>query len=332
MGKAKRIAIVATSPLQIMLAHNICRLYNVSYIKCFIMTYEGDNRYEKCGKLANDYNYDVQAIQIKDHSSRWDMVKNCLTSIFHNMGFDIVIQGMFSIPFLYAFSTKLLKTGGELIFTDDGLATLQLQDPKIMNPLIESESLRGILSIMSFRNIKHHLYYTIFNNIKSKYYELNKMNLSALIQNKIPQGVYFLGTFQESYVLNYNPHLTNIQFLSLIEQTVNYINEKYPNEKIMYTPHGREYESKTLKICEKYNLSYLPVDVSVEIDYPQYGHYPKVIVGFMSTALFTLKAMYPLAQVFDIRPSNIEFDYPETLVKTNLSEDIQGIDRIYIDV
>ncbi len=47
MKKENKIAIVATSPLQIMLAHEISKKYNPKYVKCYIMTFDGDNRYHK---------------------------------------------------------------------------------------------------------------------------------------------------------------------------------------------------------------------------------------------------------------------------------------------
>lgn len=332
MKKENKIAIVATSPLQIMLAHEISKKYNPKYVKCFIMTYNGDNRYPKCEKLAYDYGYEVQPMQMANLSTRWSIIKNSVSSFFHNNDYDIVIQGIFTIVFFYSFSMKLLKNGGQLIITDDGVATFQLEEPSIVGPLFQSKVLRNIFRIMAYRKIKHNLYYTIFEKIQSPHYELKKLNLNSSNLKNTPRGVYFIGTYQAAYVPKYSPQLTENQFYNLIAETVKYIRKKYNTEEIMYTPHGRESEQTSLNICNIWNLHYLPTKVSVEVDYPLNGHYPKVIVGFMSTALFTLRAMFPKAQVIDIRPANSKFIQTDTLEKTNLSEDEIGIKRIYVNI
>lgn len=328
--KKNRIAIVATSPLQIMLAHKICDMYNPAYVKCFIMTYKGDNRYQKCENLANEYGYEVQAIQITSY--RVTVIKNTLSSLFVNKGFDLVIQGMFYGLYYYAFSVKLLRKGGDLIMTDDGVATLGLEDDQVMIPLMSSPILKGIFSIMKFRKIKHRLFYTIFNSVKSKYFDIKGLSLSINDKSKGPNGIYLVGTFQESYFPTFNPSMTDKQFNNLLSQTVNFLRTNYPDEDILYTPHGLESKADSLQICKQMNLHYLPSEVSVEIDYPKNGHYPKVIVGFMSTALFTLKAMYPLAKVIDIQPANIEYKYQKKLEKLCLSEDSLGITRMFLHI
>lgn len=332
MEKSKKIAIVATSPLQILLAHEICKKYKPIYVKCFIMTYEGDNRYGKCSKLAEDYGYNIQPVQMNDNSSRLSILKNCISSLYLNKGFDLVIQGMFTIDFFYSFSLKLLKSGGELVITDDGVTSFQLEDSNIMKSLFKSRTFKLNNFFMHVRRIRHKLFFTIFDNLTSAHYVLKKLSIGLEISDKTPQGVFFVGTIQEAYVPKYNPRITDSQFNNLIEQTVKYIRENYIGEDIFYTPHGREKETKSLQICKKWDLKYLPTEVSVEVDYPQNGLYPKVIIGFMSTALFTLRAMYPKATVIDIRPNNTKFINPDTLASTDYSEDTIGISRVYLNV
>lgn len=332
MKNSPKIAIVSTSPLQILLAHEICKKYKPIYVKCFIMTYEGDNRYNKCKKLAKNYGYDVQPVQMNDNSSRMSILRNNLSSFFSNDGFDVVIQGMFTIDFIFSFSIKLLKYSGELVITDDGVASFQLEDSTIMERLFKTRTHKINSLIMYLRRIRHSLFFTIFDNITSSHYELKKLSLGIRMSDKTPQGIFFVGTIQEAYVPKYEPPITDCQFDNLIDQTVKYIRMNYNEEDIFYTPHGREKETKSLQICKKWNLKYLPTEVSVEVDYPNHGLYPKVIVGFMSTALFTLRAMFPKAIVIDIRPANAYFINTDTLASTDHSEDVIGISRVYINV
>lgn len=326
----RSIAIVATSPLQIMLAHNICKMYLHSYVKCFIMTYNNDNRYAKCEKLAQEYGYDVQAVHVTNRllSHYWGIVKKCILSFINDEDFDMVIQGIFSTFYFYAFSLNLLKKGGELIITDDGTATFLLEDTKYMDSVVKSPIYKGIFALMNIRKIKHGLFYSIFDNIKSSYFNFKKLKMDLAIQNRSQEGVYFLGTFQEAFASKFKPAISSEQFDNLVKQSVDYLHCKYPNEKIIYTPHGREWESNSLNICDRYQLEYMPTEVSVEVDYPKARIYPKVIVGFKSTALFTLKAIFPLAEVIDIWPSNVNFINKDQLLKSDTTADAMGISHV----
>ena len=89
---------------------------------------------------------------------------------------------------------------------------------------------------------------------------------------------------------------------------VNWISKEYPTEKIFYSPHGRSIEDSSIRlVCEDFKIETIASKYTIELDYSWKRYNPVAIIGFGSTALVTLKKVYPQANVINIfLPSKVE--------------------------
>lgn len=250
-----KIAIIATSPLQIMLSKHICDTYYPhAKVVCHIITQNKDARYSKNIELANKYGYAI----VKHNSDCFlysDLMKllQLFKSLLSNNSYDLSIIGWYSSFLSHVIAALLVKNKGEIIYTDDGTATFQLEDSSFQKKAFSNPGWKVLWKILAFRKIRHRNYYSIFENIKSD--KFNMINISWEIKsyanNDKSDGVFLIGTNPPMYRISFSPILTNEEYENFIIRWFSAVKKEYPNEMVFYTPHGRD-NSEFVKLkCDR---------------------------------------------------------------------------------
>ena len=132
----------------------------------------------------------------------------------------------------------------------------------------------------------------------------NKLTcLSVKETNNSNNCIVFVGTNTLAYLSEINISLQ--RYLCIIEITLKNIRQKYPNYKAIYIPHGRDNNQEIEKICEECSFEYKKLSTCIEFYLLKENIHPIYVVGFSSTALFTIKKIYADTIVENIVPNDL---------------------------
>lgn len=197
----------------------------------------------------------------------------------------------------------------ETYVIDEGASTLEVyeqllkeKNQNVFQPPQKSLFTRAMLTLsgLTYKNNCHLKMFTFFN-LKSinNVIEIQTHNLSTLKKNDMlpikEKSLMILGTIEFS----------DYYIKKLLE-----IKKRFGSKKIIYVPHRKEKSRninkiKTVLQCEIDNRP-APVELKI-IDYT---YQPKVIVGFFSTALASIKVICPGSIFFNSSPDP---DYEKTI-------------------
>jgi hypothetical protein len=179
-----------------------------------------------------------------------------------------------------------------VIYVDDGNSTLYLSTGVIPSH-IHSLKWKLVSLLCRMKRIRCYLY-TIFPIEKYdglSIFHLPFNDLFANYNHSVKQaGVFIIGT---------NTSVLNID-VEKYQNTLKQISDNYSNkEPIIYCPHRRDHNVFD-DFCQDVGIQIFDTEVSVEFDFIKNKIFPKIIIGFGSTALYTLKKLYPQAEVYNI--------------------------------
>ncbi len=197
----------------------------------------------------------------------------------------------------YAQAALSAHRGSKLVYLDDGASTLELFSEKprkreggLVNYLIYF--LYGV--VLLIKGVGKPYFYTIFD-VESKRFHVIKNELTENDSKQTPKDIFIIGT--NSKML----HFDGYTYHELLFALNNYIKIVYPDQDIFYCPHGGDPNNeKNIEYCKKLGMKIFDTEVSVEYDFFAKKNYPKMIVGFNSTALYTLHNAYPKSKVENI--------------------------------
>lgn len=218
--------------------------------------------------------------------------------------YDRCFIGDYFLPYFRLLASFLLKPSGELYYLDDGASTITATNskhPLLLSPWrIQVQYLFPLL--LSFFKGHHCRFYSIFDTKDGIKNELSAIRQRYTLNDDNPRGIYIIGTTYKGF----NEPQT---FFPLLENSIKKFYD--PNQEMFYTPHRAAVDDEKIQsICKKNNIKYIVGNYCVEVDYIKQQYNPKVILGFGSTALFTLSKIYPKATVISIT-------YPSSMIKGN---------------
>ena len=104
------------------------------------------------------------------------------------------------------------------------------------------------------------------------------------------------------------------------------IQYRYPQKKIIYVPHGRDpLNNDLIQLCSDSGVEFLKLDECIEIYLTTLERTPVAILGFGSTALFSLRKIYskiPIINVF-LNDSKMLLDDYRVVYETYLNVNIE---------
>lgn len=294
-----RVAFVITSPFQALCCIEAIQQFNITSYHIYVMVYNGFNKREKqVVSLFNSYN--INNISIR-YCSKFSFVTFFITNIIPS--FDVVFTGDFYSSSFVLFSVLNIKKGGDLVYLDDGNSTLGI----LMNQL-ETFKLNGFITkliiaatrlLFRLKNIdKKKTFYTIYSDIENSNYHIIPDFFSSLAVNREMKinVVLFIGTSPSSFI-----RVNNINEEFYRKVLFDSLSSLSAINKVIYIPHGQDTDSSVEKFCIDNGVEYRRTDTCIENYVLREGWNPIEIYGFTSSALFTLKKMYPQSHVTDIR-------------------------------
>ena len=121
-------------------------------------------------------------------------------------------------------------------------------------------------------------------------------------------GVYIIGT--NSFVISFKDET----YEELLIKLINNIKGRYPGAPIYYCPHRRDTNNYS-GLLKELGVNLFQTEISVEVDFVTKKINPLLIVGFASTALITLKMIYPSCSVESVR-FNIEDEFTTKSIRS----------------
>lgn len=266
---------VVESPLQLLCAYEAIKIEEQSdYFLLIRQTGRGSNDkhlltcVEKLG-----LNYHL--IIVRTDKVVFDLLKNMFFLInILSRSYNKTYFGSYYSSFLKLISK--FSQQNEIFYLDDGAATLRAQNE------IKSKNLA--VNWFTFFNL---------NPIDGqKIYKHNFGSLKDILENKEKGLNYFIGQ-PYGKMINFSKEI----YLSCLKE----ISKDYSKESpLIYIPHRVE-DISILKEVENIHILYL--DTPVEMFFVLDSEYkPKRIYSCYSTALFSLKGIFPCAQIIAVKP------------------------------
>ena len=291
----KNALLIVASPFQLMNARAAIYYFQIKEYKLYILKDDDSDRHKQIAEMAEYYHMKYELIDyMRDiFVSKKQFLIKYMKSFFSNSKgtYDMIIHGDYRNVYPLISFYPFLKKKGAICFVDDGNATINVLKGKEVN--VTTKVLYLILKISTkLKRIKSSLYYTIYDDIKTKLFNIipNKTlkNNSSDVSDNV---TYIIGTNTILHA-DYNALPLSV-FISFISTFIKSIKDNCETEKIIFIPHGRDLSQEIQIMCKKYDIEYKRLDECVESYFAKQNNYPKTVYGFGSSALFNLKKMYP---------------------------------------
>ena len=308
---------IVGSPFQCLCAFEAIQEFSVSNPEFEIVSDNTMSRLAQTYKILDSkgYRYHTKCTQV-------GLLKRCLnhleflinyhirTIILRHPKYDYLFVGDYRFGFSNAlFHQYEIKKGGKVIYLDDGAGTISVLKGLYIPKNEELKEREYFEYCCKKEHICTDIFYTVFNRLKSEKFTIleNKFNFLRNNLESNARGVYFIGTNFDSYCRHSHIGLEELknQFISLCSE----LNSCGVSE-ISYIPHGRDTKHLFREICRKESVQYLETQTCVEDTFYSKRINPSIVLGYGSTALFTIKKMYPFAVVVNIlnNAPNKDFD------------------------
>ena len=247
---------------------------------------------------------------------------------------DIIIGDCFDLRLLLI-AILLLKPLGFISYVDDGASSLQFFNDSYKGTLMYNFKKNTLHILRLFKLIKIRQFFTIFHPNKSKIHltyndlsYLRDLKTKRLSQVVDESEVVIIGTNISEYCKSAGILESDYlkEFEKILKSLLSY------NSKIKYIKHGRCQSKAVVEILNKYGIIIHIPKCTIEIDYIQNNETVSTVLAFDSTAIYTMKLLYPIShfinyQIISKKCKNPYYEHSRKYLKEHW-----GIEttRIYI--
>ncbi len=227
-------------------------------------------------------------------------------------------------------SCCLVSDNSHVVYLDDGVQSISLFKGALLErkssiELAFQSKLAKRRSLTLMRN-----FLTIYDGIPNPNFIIKKLDLSNAIKGLAREelgGIVIVGIVLTESCVIYN--ISKEELINKMDGLFKAIKEEYPNEPIIYIPHGRDTSEYANKLCLKNNAQFLKCESMIEVALLEKGIAPKAIFGYTSSALYNLKQLFPLTRVVNVvyRSDSESKIFQETLSISNYYTS-QGIELL----
>lgn len=278
-------AVLVASPFQTMCALEAISEFECNEVRFF--TVDDPQNTEKIQSLLADFGYRATVIKKCSNTLMW------IRNNYRVGKFDTIIVGDYFSYIFLILSALFSRPGARIIYVDDGSSTLTLNCDVFGHPHTRQGKWKLMRSVLRIKRAVP-LFYSIYDIGKCGSAKTVRHFFKSLVgrigNGNNPEGVYIIGTNTSQLKLEKRE----------FENILDCIHRFYDgNDSIHYCPHRRD-NNRYDDFCSKTGIDFFDTRISVEYDFVKNDIYPKVVIGFGSTALYTLKKMFPLAEVYNI--------------------------------
>lgn len=286
------------SPFQALCMVEAIHTFNIQHYRVLLCLSESElPRKPQLITLLNSYHIAYEVESVNYRITKRDRIRVMFPQ---KHKYKLVFVGDCNNELLIFKAFQYVSDGGNIVYLDDGIATIQF-----FNGLCQlSKMLKYYYNcICCFRRIDFDRYfYTIYRDLSDGRHlciDNNFTHLAQLQQKKEEKkNIIFLGTCTNDYCHAEQICLT--VFMSELKKILLDLKTKYPDEQIVYVPHGRDTYREPEQICKEVGVTYQPTSVSVELFLLGETYKPLSVYGFTSSALYNLCMLFPDTQVYNI--------------------------------
>ena len=288
---------VVCSPFQLLCAVAVIRQLEIENYKFILALGKKNNRRMQMINLVKSFyiNYEIECV-----SSIKVMGKRMSALIPRKHGYERLFIGDYRNDIELSYGSQYICDGSDIVNFDDGAATIALLTNSALQQIKWKRKLFFKLvsitrKVELFKNIL-----TIYDNLPNPHYNISYLRLNnALLGNEhknyVSHGIYIVGTDKSHYARILNEDSFKRGLLCLVRD----IKAIYPNDPIIYIPHGRESNEYSADLSNE-GCEFRRLDNIIEITLLEYGTIPKAVYGFTSSALYNLKKIFPSSEVVNI--------------------------------
>jgi len=288
---------VVGSPFQALCLVGAIRNLKLTDYKVVVIFYD---RYYQVKNVLDRFgiNYELRYVG----KYRWRMRWYRITSLIHRKNkYKRLFLGDFRSETLLYFGLQYVSDGADIVYLDDGNATIPLFDGKRTTPPLGIMDTKYAALMTKFRKISFLKYfYSVYTNLPNEKYVIKHNSLGILNCNTNDvdnRTVYIIGTNTSIYCKSMN--ISEATIVKVLETIIQNIRNKYLQTEIIYIPHGKDTSFGVKHLCKQYHVEYKKLDVPVELYFVD-EHIPIAIYSFMSSALYSLKQMFPNSDVYNL--------------------------------
>lgn len=203
----------------------------------------------------------------------------------------------------YYIGSGYVSDNASVVYLDDGGATLSFLYNE--TPIQMKNRDKQILSCISRRRnlIFQKNLLTIYDAIANNKYNIETLSLNNIFkEEKAPksnQDIVFVGTNTDAYCQGLNIPLSI--FWEKQSKILRELKQSCKNEKLLFISHGLDvHQSEILSMIDEIGCDFLRPQNMIELEMIARGVPPREIYGFTSTALLTLKSIFPQTHVVNI--------------------------------
>lgn len=350
-AKGGSAAFILTSTYQLMCAFEAIREFEIEKVKIILAFQEQmKTRNEQMKAEVSKSGYEYETILL-DSINLSKFYKSENRQNVEDQ-YDRIYIGDYYHLQLYIIASKYASYNAMIIFLDDGNSMILLftnhnryfsnskrwidiyskyefyKDWKKGRENIQKElNNRGIIisncfftSYADIKNKKYVTYLNSFNYIKKRY-EIN---------NHKSDNVYIIGTIIDSYDKEMSS-LSKKDIEDLTCEILSEIRKKYKEEKVIYIPHPRDNNEIIKKCCIDNGFEYIRPLTTVETFILERKFRPEAVIGFGSTALGTLRCLFPSTPIYNYIIQRDENDLDEGIIAIYNYYKQNGINNIYVN-
>lgn len=309
---------VVCSPLQLLCAIEAEKEFEILNAIYVIILRHGWIRNEQLLSMAEFAHLNYISI-FDDENVSWDTMMS-KTEYYSNIDscikYNRIFIGDYFDTVLYRAAYKYAKEGTHIVYLDDGNASISLLSGKsdVPKPQVLRKRLFWFCRTKNEKILRRKEYvdffkekgivctncfFTLFSDIRTSKFVLYPNNFTNL------RNTYSSETGNE-VILIVGPIFANIQDLYHIPEAemeaiywkkMSEVRTIYPDTDILFIPHGRDENRNLPTFCNLLGIKYTKILEAIEWFVVKSNIKPIAIYGQGSTALFTLKKMYPYANV-----------------------------------
>lgn len=298
-GSHRASVFVVTSPFQALCALAAINQLEIYDYKIFAVLPYKESRNQQLIRFLSEQHLDFVPVNTRNSFLRIKLLQ--LKALFmKNKSYTRLFVGDIRNMTELIIGCCNVSDGSDIIYLDDGNFSLSV--------------LKGIVS---FKNGKyydlltrvrkmglHRNLLTIYHDIPSPNYIIEPLYLdnafkrNNALNEDAKHGVYVVGTNIGLYCKSVG--ISEEQYIQKLDLLLQYLKNTYPEQRIVFIPHGRDKSLYASSLCEKYGLFFMPSSTMVELELTKQSAIPLAIYGYTSSALFNLKKLFPTTDVFNI--------------------------------
>lgn len=301
-----------SSPLQVLCAMAAIKQLKIEDYRVAICYDETDPRNQQLWAVLDYFKmFDRIMMPVSSRNINYYRLRSFL---HHKNKYKRLFIGDYRGYYDFILGSSYVSDGSDVVYLDDGTATLSLLNDVITEPMRRSRKL--FLEVVARKRhfVLNKNLLTIYCGLSNPRFNIENLSLENVkktldYKKEECRGVYIVGTNIDRYCLPLG--ISVDAYVRKLEELIKSVKSEYLDEPIIFVPHGRDFSEYAKIICERNGCDFRRPEMMVEMELLKSRFTPRAIYGFTSSALYNLKKMYPQTRVvnvlFNCSEDNINF-------------------------